>query len=73
MPIDAYHRQLAMKIRDLAERKKMSLNRLADFAEISRSQLGRVLRGEQSPKLSALRKIAEALGVSTRELLPPTG
>lgn len=51
----------------------MSLNRLADFAGISRSQLGRVLRCKQSPTAATLAKIAAALGVATRELLPPTG
>jgi transcriptional regulator with XRE-family HTH domain len=72
VPIDPYHRQLAARIREIADRKKMSLNRLADFADISRSHLGRILRG-QSPKVSTLRKIAAALDVSTRDLLPPTG
>jgi transcriptional regulator with XRE-family HTH domain len=65
----AVHRRLAVRIRALAEARDMSLNKLSDFAGISRSQLGRVLRCDQSPTLSLLERIAKALDVTARELL----
>ena len=73
MPSDALHRHIAARIREHARRRKISLNKLADFAGISRSQLGRVLRCEQAPTTVTLAKLAAALNVNTRDLLPPTG
>jgi len=67
------HRFVAAKVREIARRRRMSLNRLADFASMSRSHLGRLLDCEQSPTLATLTRIAAALDVPTRELLPPTG
>lgn len=52
----ALHRQIAARIREHAKRRKMSLNKLADFAGISRRQLGRILNAEQSTMISTLEK-----------------
>jgi transcriptional regulator with XRE-family HTH domain len=70
VPSDALHRHVAAQIRALAERRGMSLNKLADFAGISRSHLGRLLRGAHSPTLEMLAKIAAALDAELRDLLP---
>lgn len=67
----ALHRQIAARIREHAKKRKLSLNKLADFAGISRRQLGRIVNCEQSMMVSTLEKIAGALDVSVRELLPP--
>ena len=50
----------------------MSLNELARSAEISRAHLGRILtlRGQKSFGVDTLDKIAEALRVKARDLLP---
>jgi DNA-binding Xre family transcriptional regulator len=69
---DTLHRHVASCIRELARRRAVSLNKLADFADISRSHLARILNGESSPSLSTLRRIAAALDTSTRDLLPPS-
>ena len=71
MPPSALHRRIAASIRDHADRQKVSLNKLADFAGISRRQLARVLSCEQSPTVATLEKIASALDVGVRDLLPP--
>jgi transcriptional regulator with XRE-family HTH domain len=68
----ALHRRIAASIRAHADRQKISLNKLADFAGISRRQLARVLNCEQSPTVATLEKIAAALDVGVRDLLPPT-
>lgn len=69
MPKDALHRGLAEAIRRLVRRRKLSLNKLADFAGISRSHLARILKCESSPSLAVVAKIAEALDVDVAELL----
>ena len=46
---------------------------LADRAGIGRAHLSRLLNHQQSPTLTTLEKIAEALDVPTRDLLPPAG
>ena len=66
------HRYLAVRIREYAKRKKWSQNQVADFAGLSRSQLSRLVAGKQSPTLATLLKIAAALDVGVRELLPPS-
>jgi transcriptional regulator with XRE-family HTH domain len=68
----ALHRQIAARIREHAKKRKLSLNKLADFAGISRRQLGRLVNCEQSMMVSTLEKIADALGVGVRDLLPPS-
>ncbi len=47
----------------------MSLNRLADFAGISRRHLARILNGEQSPTVVMLEKIAGALDLDVVDLV----
>jgi len=70
VPPSVLHRRIAATIRDRADRQEVSLNKLADFAGISRRHLSRILSGEQSPTLATLEKIAKALDVKLRDLLP---
>ncbi len=70
MPSNALHRHIASRIRTLAEKRGVSLNKLADFAGVSRRQLGRILKCEVSPSVATLEKIAGALEVELRDLLP---
>jgi transcriptional regulator with XRE-family HTH domain len=55
-------RRAAARIRDLANAKGLSMNRLADFSGLSRGYVSRLLRAEQWPTLDTLAKLAEALG-----------
>jgi transcriptional regulator with XRE-family HTH domain len=68
----ALHRRIAASIREQTQRQNLSFNKLADFAGISRRQLSRVLSCEQSPTIATLEKIAAALDVGVRDLLPPS-
>src|SRR6185436_16093574 len=65
------HRQLAAVIRDHLAKRGWEQYRLADYSGIGRSHLSRLLNLQQSPTLTTLEKIAQALDVSVRELLPP--
>lgn len=65
------HRVLARNIRALAKKKNVRLKHLADLAPTTRSQLFRVLRGETSPSLRWILKVADALDVEPWTLLVP--
>lgn len=71
MPDDAIHRHIATRVRVLAHRRNWSGNYLADTAGVSRAQLSRLLTLQTSPTVGLLAKIAAALEVHTRDLLPP--
>lgn len=49
--------------------KKLSLEELAERADLSQSYLSMIESGKREPTLSSIRKIAEALGVPTPILL----
>jgi transcriptional regulator with XRE-family HTH domain len=65
---DAVHRQLAVRIRQLAKRKRWSANQLADFSSLGRGYVSDVLTGKKSPTVRTLIKLANALEVNVRDL-----
>lgn len=67
---DALQAHVVARIRELAKRKRISLNKLADFAGVSRSHLARLLVQARSPTLLTLWRIAAALDANVRDLLP---
>lgn len=70
MPSDTIHRYISARVRELTRRRKWSQNQLADFAGLSRSQLSRLMNCQQSPSVATLAKVAAALEVTVKELLP---
>lgn len=52
----------------LRRRKRLSQEAFAALAEIDRSYMGALERGEQNPSLWILFRIAEALGITISEL-----
>jgi transcriptional regulator with XRE-family HTH domain len=58
------------RVRELREAKQWSQELLADKAKIHRVVIGRIERGERDVGLSHLWKLAAALGVRPRDLLP---
>lgn len=67
------HTHAAKRIRAMLVKKKWTQYLLADRAGIGRAHLSRLLNLQQSPSLRTLEKIAAALEIPTRDLLPPTG
>lgn len=47
-----------------------STNRLADFSGVGRGRLSEILAGKSSPTLRTLGRLAGALAVPVRDLLP---
>ena len=56
------------KIRLIRKEKKISMQMLANIAEIELSQIYRIETGKINPKLTTILKIAGALEVDVREL-----
>ncbi|WP_332400273.1 helix-turn-helix transcriptional regulator [Vibrio metschnikovii] len=58
------------RIAKMRKSKGLSQDKLALLAEIDRSYVGRIERGEVNITLEKLYELAEALGCDVRELLP---
>lgn len=56
------------RVRELRAKKGLSQEALALACELDRTYIGGVERGERNVSLLNIRKIADALGVSVREL-----
>ena len=62
-------RNLAKRIKELREKKKISSEKLAYSTGISKGALNFIERNYSDPRLTTLEKIAEGLDVSVSELL----
>ncbi len=58
-----------LSIRKLREQKAISQEKLAELADLHRTYIGQVERGEKNLTLRSLERIAKALGVKARELI----
>jgi len=63
------NRAVAENIKRIRKSKKMSMERTAEVAGVSRSMLGQIERGEANPSVAILGKIAAALKVPAEVLL----
>jgi len=61
--------RVAGRIRELAARRKLSLNQLVERANVSRSLFYAVLSGERATTTDTLTKLAVGLGVDPDELM----
>lgn len=55
---------IASNIKQIRKERKMSLDNLAEATGVSKSMLGQIERGESSPTVATLWKIAVGLGIS---------
>ena len=63
------NRAVAENIKRIRKSKKLSMERTAAIAGVSRSMLGQIERGEANPSVAILGKIAAALRVPAEVLL----
>jgi transcriptional regulator with XRE-family HTH domain len=61
------------KLRDLRQRRGLTQRALADACGLSANAIGLIERGESSPSVSTLHRLALALGVSIAELFIDAG
>jgi transcriptional regulator with XRE-family HTH domain len=61
--------RVAIRLKSLRAQRKLTQQRLADKAGISRGYLARLETARQDPTLSTLEKLAQALGVKVSKLV----
>lgn len=64
---DTFLKTVGQNVRNIRNSKGLSMEALANEAEIEYRQLGRIERGEVNTTLISLRKIADALKVNIGE------
>jgi transcriptional regulator with XRE-family HTH domain len=63
------HIALGAAVRELRARRGISQEALAEMSGMHRTYLGGIERGRRNPSLTNIRRVADALGVRTSELL----
>jgi transcriptional regulator with XRE-family HTH domain len=66
-----YEKQLARRIRAFRKLKRLTQTELAESVGVSIAIIGAVERGVRKADSLLIGRIAEALGVEKKELLPP--
>jgi transcriptional regulator with XRE-family HTH domain len=64
--------EFGRRVRQLRHAKGLSQEGLADRADIHRTYIGGIERGERNPTLTMIMRLAEALGVPPTRLLGET-
>ena len=64
------HAKFGGKLRKIRLGKGISQEKLADLADLHRTYVSSVERGERNVTLETIEKLAKALGVSMSELMP---
>ena len=63
------HLVLANNMKSLREQRKLSLDKVAEMTGISKTMLGQIERGESSPSITTVWKIANGLKLSFTSLI----
>ncbi len=61
--------RLGASVRDARNRKKLTQERLAEGASLSKNYIGNIERGEYDVSVSVLKRVAVALGCRATDLL----
>lgn len=62
-------RVLAKNVREIREKQKLSLEKVAELSGVSKTMIGQIERGESSPTITTLWKIANGLKISFTSLI----
>ena len=68
---DTYSARFALRLKELREKAGLTVDQLAEKSGISRTTLYSWESLDRSPVSEELPKLAESLGVTLRNLLPP--
>ena len=66
------NRKIGIRIRVARLDKKISQEKLAEFADLNKNTIGTIERGEISPTIETLYKIASALDIELHDLVDIT-
>jgi transcriptional regulator with XRE-family HTH domain len=72
MSVSTIDSQIGTRIRDLRTDRNLTLDALAQRADVSRAMLSRIERGESSPTAQLLNKVCGGLGVTLSTLFAAT-
>ncbi len=67
--ISEINRKIGIRIRVARLDKKISQEKLAEFADVNRNTIGTIERGEISPTIETLYKISAALEIELHDLV----
>jgi|ASRL01.1.fsa_nt_gi transcriptional regulator with XRE-family HTH domain len=67
--MDHLQKALAKNLKNIRERRGLSLDKLASMTKVSKSMLGQIERGESNPTLGTVWKIANGLHIGLTELI----
>lgn len=70
---DRIVKNLARRLRQRREELELSMNHLADLCALDQRSISRIEKGERSPTLRTLLKIADALELKISDLLREAG
>ena len=65
----AAHAALGRAVRDLRVDRRISQEALGDLSGMDRTYVGGIERGERNPTYQTIRRLCEALGISSSELI----
>ena len=65
----AINKQIGIKIKLLRTKSQFSQEKLAEKADMNKNTIGLIERGEISPSIETLYKIANALNIELKELV----
>lgn len=68
-PVADIDQRIGTRIRELRSARQLTLDALAERADVSRAMLSRVERGESSPTAQLMNKVCSGLGITLSELL----
>ncbi|MDQ8728420.1 XRE family transcriptional regulator [Bradyrhizobium sp. LHD-71] len=68
-PVPDIDQRIGARIRELRGAKGLTLDRLAEQADVSRAMLSRIERGESSPTAQLMNKVCVGLGITLSTLL----
>ncbi|MDQ0205715.1 transcriptional regulator with XRE-family HTH domain [Alkalicoccobacillus murimartini] len=69
MQMEEIHQILAKNLKAMREKEKLSLEKLSQLSGVSKTMIGQIERGDSSPTLTTIWKIANGLKVSFTSLV----
>lgn len=67
--MEEIHRTLARNLKAIRDREKLSLEKVSELSGVSKTMIGQIERGESSPTLTTIWKIANGLKTSFTSLI----
>lgn len=67
--VSEFSKKICLKVQLERQKRKLSQEQLAAMAGLNRNTIGKIERGEVSPSIDSLEKIAQVLGIEFSKLI----